>query len=165
MWWLLSGCWNIQEEARHRRVWEMADHEHDLYAARDALSRGDLEGARAAGGRFAVKDPLPGLPNETVPVLATLRLQGEELEKATTTAVAADRLLAMTATCAQCHHAMNVPTPDGSIAKRTTDLVWLGVVFEDQRLWALGVQALGSPPDDLPWDTRRAQLATALVPR
>ncbi|MCA9491047.1 MAG: hypothetical protein KC621_14055 [Myxococcales bacterium] len=165
MWWLLAGCWNIQEEARHRRVWEMADHEHDLYAARDALSRGDLGAAQAAGGRFAEKDPVPGLPNETRPILVHLREQGEALEKAAGRAEAADRLLEMTATCAQCHQTMRIATPDGSIAKRTTDLVWLGVVFEDERLWALGVNALGGTPDQLGWDERRAQLATALVPR
>ncbi|MCB9689707.1 MAG: hypothetical protein H6738_03500 [Alphaproteobacteria bacterium] len=164
MWWLLAGCWNIQEEARHRRVWEMIDHEHDLYAARDALTRGDLEGAQAAGGRMAEKDPLPGLPNEAGPVLRQLREQGEALEKAATRADAADRLVEMTATCAQCHHAMKIPSPDGSIAKRTTDLVWLGVAFEDERLWALGVNALGSPPDQLGWPERRGQLAAALVP-
>lgn len=165
MWWLLSGCWNLEEEARHRRVWEMADHEHDLYAGRDALTRGDLAGAQAAGARFAEKDPMPGLPNEAVPALKALRDAGAELEKATTTAEAADRLVALTALCAQCHQAMKIPTPDGSIAKRTTDLVWLGVAFEDQRMWAMGVAALGSPPDDLPWDQRRSQLAMALVPR
>lgn len=159
MLWLLAGCWNVQEEMKHRRVWEMQDHEADLYAGRDAIARGDLAQAKVMGQRFAERDPMPGLPDGVAPILEQLRTEAKGLADAPDLDTAAAVLTSLTGHCAACHAKMKVPTPQ---VEEVVDLLWIGVAFENEDRWRGGVAALGSAPDQATWPERRTQLAIAL---
>lgn len=168
MWLLgLAACWEIEEQLRLRRVWEMQDHEADAIAARDALARGDVEVARSAARRLAERDVVPGVPEAAVPYLVAVRAGGSALAVETDRAAAAATLVGITADCAGCHRALGISAPLPFV-RDGVELAWTGLVFESEQRWAEGLAALGPEGEDLAcadsWDERRAAFARRLGP-
>jgi hypothetical protein len=162
---LLASCWEVAEDARQRRVWEMEDHDQDLRAAREALRRGDLAAARQAGVGLARPDEVPGLSEAGRAELEQVRALGRSLSEAHDAPSAAVILAGMTAHCAGCHRASGVATPPPHAEADADDLLWLGVVFESEERWVAGV----ARSEDLrssagSWAERRQALAQTLHP-
>jgi hypothetical protein len=162
----MSACWNLAEEERHRRVWEMQDHEVDAIAARDALLRGDLAAAQQAGARLAEPDLVPGLPEQVRPWLDAVRDGGQALARELDAPSAAATLLAVTGDCAGCHTELAVPVPE-PLHRTGEELAWIGLVFESEPRWDAGVAALGPEAAAVAaaegWADRRAAYAAHLV--
>jgi hypothetical protein len=166
LWSMLAGCWSVEEQRRRLRVWEMQDHEVDAIVARDAIARRQLAEARAAGVRLARQDDVPGLPEESLPWLASVRAGGDALAREADLESAAARLLAITGDCAGCHRSLSVPAPR-PLEPTALGLAWMGVVFESEERWDAGVAALGAEGSDLAaatsWPERRSAFAVRLA--
>lgn len=160
----LLGCFKAQEQQRLRRVWEMQDHEAAYVVGRDALIRGDLAGARAAGEDLAAPDPVPGLPEAALADLEAVRAGGRSLAAAPDLATAAQRLVEVTAECASCHHAMGVEAAS-PMTEEPTERLWASLVFESEADWQEAAAALGAPTltGAQGWTARRAAVAGTLA--
>jgi mono/diheme cytochrome c family protein len=162
--WMVAGCWSGAEQERARRVWEMQDHEMSTIAARDALLRGDLAGARTAGEDLARQDPVPGLPDGARGHLDAVRAAGERLGQAADAATAASELVGVTEHCAACHAALGIEVVR-PMRDTPREHLWLGLVFEDEASWAKGVSELSGVSGldaSTGWPDRRAALAPLL---
>lgn len=158
----LTGCWGIEDGNRALVRWEMHDHEADAAAARDAIAEDRMAAARDAGLRLAWPDPVPGIPENALVWLASVRGGAEALSRETDRSAAATRLLSVTADCAGCHRELGVEVPAGGAER-----AWTGLLFEDEPSWTTGLAALGSPAADTleatSWSARRAAYAGWLV--
>jgi hypothetical protein len=161
---LSAGCWEIAEQARTRRVWEMQDHADDLAEARDAVRRGDLGAARQSGVWLSEPDRVPGLPPQALRHLEAVRADGRALIDAADLPSAARLVTATTADCAACHRQLAVAAPPPLKERDAAELLWLGLAFESEERWAEGVAAThGAAPAGASWDERRGSVAATLL--
>ncbi|MEQ1503820.1 MAG: hypothetical protein ABMB14_16385 [Myxococcota bacterium] len=173
--WVLAivGCGYGPSEDRSVRVWEMQDHEGAALAARDAILAGDLDALHAAGADLARPDEVPGIPAAGRAPLDAVRAHGQalaalpDLEPAQRTD-AAHHLVAMTAACAACHHALAVEAV-APLSAAPRDAVWTALVFESEDRWQTVVRGIGAETPSLAaatdWADRRDVVARLLDER
>lgn len=137
------------------RIQEMADHEADLYRARDAVLADDLGALHAAARELGEPDRVPGLVPPTEHYLAGLRATATSMEAVESVDAAAAHVVEMTIHCAQCHDALGIravtPLPDTK-ANRW----WIGLVFVDEASWTSGVAGEPELAAARSWSERRA---------
>lgn len=167
-WLSLYACWQLPEEGRKRRLWEMQEHEESCLAARDAVVRQDLVALRRAGADIALPDPVPMLPEDARPLLESVRQGGRTLEAAGDLASGAGVLLDITTRCAACHQHLGAGEP-APFGESPLDELWIALLFQSEARWSAGIGRLAVSPNSRPlteaasWEARRSAMASFLL--
>ena len=160
---ILVGCqspWARLEGELDERTEAMGRHEQEAFSVLRALDDGDLAALRRHGAALAPSDAeVPGLPQSVRRLLDQVRASSRALGAAQGLEEAAELVVGLTADCAACHQALEVPTPAAWGSESTRDRAWLSLAFEDETLWE--ASAAGLAGED--WAARRAALLAALT--
>lgn len=167
---VLLGCWQLQEESRKRRLWEMQDHEEYCLAARDAVIRQDLVALQRAGFELSQPDLVPDIPEPARAHLDAVRASAKTLSEAATLPAGAATLLEVTSHCGACHQLLQAriserldPNPSA------LEDLWTAVLFQSDERWTLGVTELKETPTSAVlrsasgWDERRRAMVGWLL--
>lgn len=139
----------------------MKNHQVAVHRARDAVIAQDLVGVRAAGERLAAERDVPLLPPPAQEALDEVREAGVELSQAADLDVAAERLVALTETCARCHVMLEVP-PAVPLQATQRDLLWTALAFGSDEHWLEGARRDPALRSLQYWDDRRLAVLVRL---
>jgi len=129
----------------------MDAHFEVLATARDAVIRGDLDGAKAALTTLATHPTAEGLPEGWQPYVAELRTRAMDAEKVNDLQQAGPKVAEVAAECGACHQAMGAsvkpwaparPEPDMSRHAWGMERLWDSLVVPDAAAWTSGTAAL-----------------------
>ena len=163
MLWMLVACFEVErhEDLIVERTQEMVDHESDAMALVSSLQAKDLAAARKSAKALAREDK--------VDLLAPQQLMLDQMRKGARAVASADDIQAagqaatlLTAHCASCHTALEVPTvtpTEGAPLKQA----WMALAWEDERLWSNALTAAPELGMASSWPERRQALAAHLV--
>lgn len=162
--WGLAACVLAPEQRLDQRIIEMRDHEIDAFDALDAYARGELDELKAAGGRLAREDDVPGLPPAAGPMLKTMRSVGTSLSKISGVEEAPPHLSTLAGSCGSCHETLEV-SPVAPDRARDFEQAFFAVALRDEERWGKIAEALtphGGPSAGT-WAERQAVLTKALA--
>jgi cytochrome c553 len=151
----LSGCRGVSTTTSRR----MLDHDIRARALRDAVVRGDLEGAKSAARAIAALTPSPALDASAQPLFEEMQREARRVAEAPDLVWAAHGVGNVAATCAACHDAMGRSPPPSRRAPTgapnvetqmvrhlwASDRLWEGLSTPSEASWRAGAAVLADP--------------------
>lgn len=139
------------------RTTAMQNHQVAVHRARDAIIAQDLDGVRRSGQLLAADREVPLLPGPAMGLLEHVRSRGSKLAEVNDLDEAAEQVVEITVTCAQCHTILEIP-PKVPLQATKRDLLWTALVFRSEAHWREGAGRDPLLAELRYWEDRRLAL-------